>query len=100
MITPVLIQIIFFLGVLAIVIFGIYEIVTGSGKRNGGDMVWSGILTIILGPLALRFYLEVIVVVFSINRSVTEIKRNTDIMAGPQLPPAAAPVIEGPVTQT
>lgn len=99
MITPVFIQIIFIIGVLIILIFSLYEIISGAGKRNGGDMILSGIITLILGPLVLRIYLEIIVVVFSINRSVLEIKRNTDSMAGTQLPPPQGGVPESPAAQ-
>ena len=55
MITPVVIQILFWIGVVGVVIVGIIGL---------GDDFLSGILTIILGPLVVRIYAELLMVIF------------------------------------
>ena len=66
MITPVIIQILFWIGIVGSVIFGIIT--------YGGGMVFMGILIILLGPLVVRIYCELLIVVFSINDTLTDVK--------------------------
>ncbi len=73
MVTPVIIQILFWVGVIACVITGI--ILIGMGIKLPGDqLVLKGILLIIFGPLAVRVYCEILIVFFRINETLTEIK--------------------------
>ena len=62
MITPVFIQVIFWVAVAAIVIGGIVQISNGHAG--------AGILLIILGPLGARIYAEILIVIFRINDNV------------------------------
>ncbi len=77
MITPVLIQVIFWIAVVAIVIAGIVQL-------GQGDV--SGILVILLGPLAARIYAELLIVIFRINEDVAAIRRRQEV---PPPPPIA-----------
>ncbi len=70
MVTPVLIQILFWLSVIGFVIAGIVAIVHGR--------VGHGIVLIILGPIVARIYAEVLIVVFRINDHVRQIQHNTE----------------------
>ncbi len=65
MITPAVIQVIFWLMTLVAVIAGLVQIFSGDG-------VWQGLLMIVLGPLVVRIYCELLIVIFSINRTLIE----------------------------
>jgi hypothetical protein len=82
MITPVFIQIIFWIAVVGIVIAGVVAIANG---KSG-----SGIALILLGPLGARIYAEILIVIFRMNDSLLDI-RNTKLgSAGPTAEPARA----------
>jgi hypothetical protein len=75
MITPVIIQIIFWIGVVLCVIGGIIEMIVGiAGHEGGGGLVFVGFLTLLLGPVVVRIYCEILIVLFSINDTLTDIK--------------------------
>jgi hypothetical protein len=78
MITPAFIQIIFWLAVIGIIIGGIVSI---SHGRTG-----AGLALIILGPLGVRIYAELLIVIFGINDNVYAIR--SAARAGEQAPPA------------
>jgi hypothetical protein len=79
MLTPLIIQIIFWIGVALCVIFGLIMIVAGAGSQfGGGAQVLMGLLTIILGPVIVRIYCELLIVIFRINDTLTDIKRQLD----------------------
>ncbi len=65
MITPVVIQVIFLVAVIFIVVGGVINIADGRAGR--------GALALILGPLAARVYCEVVIVIFRINDTLTDI---------------------------
>lgn len=93
MITPFIIKIVFWIGVIGCVIGGIGMFFNGAG-------VLSGLLCIFLGPLAVRIYCELIIVVFKIFEALKQIEaKQSD--AGPRYssnpsiqftPPPAEPV--------
>lgn len=74
MITPILIQILFWIFVVAAVISGIVMIVTAedAAGRVGG------LLVILLGPIAVRIYAEILIVLFRINDHLRRIQQNTE----------------------
>jgi hypothetical protein len=65
MVTPVVIQFLFWIGVIACVIAGLI------GLRHSA---LQGILTLLVGPLIVRIYCELLIVIFSINDTLTEMK--------------------------
>jgi phosphotransferase system glucose/maltose/N-acetylglucosamine-specific IIC component len=67
MITPVVIQVLFWLGVIATVI---YSIVTARRQPIA-------ILGVIIGPFIVRIYCEILIVLFRINETLTDIRQNT-----------------------
>ncbi len=69
MITPMIIQILFWIGVAAVVIGGFVSMFSGS--------FWQGLLAIIIGPIFVRLFTELLIVTFSINDSLRIIKNNT-----------------------
>ena len=72
MITPILIQILFWIVVLASVIIGILMIVSREGPGLAG-----GIPVIIFGPILARIYAEILIVLFKINDHLRQIQHNT-----------------------
>ena len=76
MITPVIIQVIFWIGVALCLIFGLGAIFVGS-RYGGGGPVW-GILVILFGPVVVRIYCEILIIFFRINETLTEIKHTLE----------------------
>ncbi len=76
MITPVIIQILFWVGVALCIIFGIGYILVGS--RYGAAGPFYGLMLIIFGPLVVRIYCEILIIFFRINETLTEIKRDLE----------------------
>jgi hypothetical protein len=87
MITPVIIQIIFWVGVALCIIIGLGAIFVGSRYGEGGGPVW-GILIIIFGPILVRIYCEVLIVFFRINETLTEIKHTLEERRAAPAPPS------------
>jgi hypothetical protein len=73
MIVPVIIQAIFWIGVAICVIVGL---VTLLNSDNGGWERSFGLVIIVLGPIVVRIYCEFLIVVFRINETLSEIRRD------------------------
>lgn len=69
MITPLVIQILFWIGAVGCVIGGILMIIISGNAR--------GILLIIFGPIGARIYAELLLVFFRINDHLRQIELNT-----------------------
>jgi hypothetical protein len=85
MLTPIIIQILFWIGSLICVIVGAMMVIYGAryfGAENHLEL--KGVLLILLGPLGVRIYCEILIVFFRINETLTEIEH----ILG-QRPPAA-----------
>jgi Domain of unknown function (DUF4282) len=76
MITPVIIQIVFWIGVVVCVIGGLVSIVQGDV---------AGIFMMLIGPVVVRIYCELIIVAFRMLDTMQKIEKNT---AGEATPPA------------
>jgi hypothetical protein len=66
MITPIFIQVIFWVLVAFLVILGLVQI--------ANDAPVEGILLIVLGPLGARIYAEILIVIFRINENVAALR--------------------------
>jgi len=85
MVTPIIIQILFWLGVLTCLTLGLIYIGFGvhfDYARN----IYKGLFFIILGPLAVRVYCEVLIIFFRINETLTEIKHTLEERRQQQAP--------------
>jgi hypothetical protein len=79
MIAPVVVRILFWVGVVGCVIGGFALMVAGIGGKShsgGGLQVFIGLLYIFLGPVFVRLYCEFIIVIFSINDTLTDIRNS------------------------
>ena len=76
MITPVIIQILFWIGVAVCVVIGA-KLVIKNAQYGVDDIDFiTGVLWLVLGPIALRIYAELLIVIFSINDTLTELKNS------------------------
>ena len=71
MLTPVLIQIMFVLGSLAAIAAGLVAVGDGAAHHHSGRL-GAGVALILLGPIVVRLYAELLIVVFRINHSLTD----------------------------
>ncbi|MDE0396274.1 MAG: DUF4282 domain-containing protein [Candidatus Poribacteria bacterium] len=78
MITPIIIPILFWIGAIICIIVGIVLIamgaVTDDFGADGGEMVLMGFCYLFLGPIAIRVYCEFLIILFSVNDKLTDIK--------------------------
>jgi hypothetical protein len=89
MISPVVIQILFWIAVIGVVLTGV-SIMGGTSSYSSAlpvDPKIVGLIVIILGPLVVRFYCELLIVFFRMYESMRVIERNT--AAGSPPPPVA-----------
>jgi len=77
MVTPIIIQILFWLGVIIAIIFGIVSIVYGVIRSDVPTLLY-GLLVLIVGPLVVRIYCEILILFFRINETLTEISNKID----------------------
>jgi hypothetical protein len=89
MVAPLIIQIIFWIGVAACIIAGLGGIFSASGPRPG-IQIGTGLLVLFLGPLVVRIYCEILIIFFRINETLTEIKHAMERPAPQSTPPEAA----------
>ena len=76
MITPLVIQIVFWLLAGLCVLAGLLAMMAGANAaRGGGYLVIQGLLTIFVGPLIVRIYCELLIVIFSINDTLLDTKK-------------------------
>ena len=69
MITPMIIQILFWVGVAGVVIMGFVSMFSGQ--------FLAGLGMIVFGPIAVRLWTELLIVIFKINDTLTDIRNNT-----------------------
>jgi len=79
MLTPIVIQVLFWLSVVACILGGIGAILAGIARiERTPELIGIGILAVVFGPLVMRIYCEWLIVLFRINDTLTDIRRNTD----------------------
>ena len=101
MVTPLIIQIIFWIGVVVVLIYGFSTIGEGvnggpagramslmqstfgtppadasSGPHADAGEIFMGLLIVLLGPVAWRIYCELMIVIFSIHKELVDIRKN------------------------
>lgn len=73
MVAPVIIRVIFWVGSVIFILIGLAIVLGGIHPRPGGAL-GAGLGFIILGPIVVRIYCELLIVFFRINETLTEIK--------------------------
>ena len=75
MITPIIIQILFWVLAGLAIILGLVGILKGATSSfGGGSQVLGGLLMLVLGPIAVRVYCEILIVIFRMNETLGEIR--------------------------
>lgn len=74
MITPVIIQVLFWVGVAIAVIGALGMMVFGVATNGQGVMVLVGLVMLVVGPVLVRIYCELLILFFRMNETLTEIK--------------------------
>jgi hypothetical protein len=73
MVTPLVIEILFILGCVAVLAAGVVLTVHGLRDHDAREAV-GGIGLFLFGPLAVRIYAEILIVVFRINETLTDLR--------------------------
>jgi hypothetical protein len=81
MVAPVIIQVLFWIGTALCIIAGLVaiggaELLSARGGPSAPLAVLGGIAYLILGPLVVRIYCEILIVVFRMNETLTEIRNS------------------------
>lgn len=66
-ITPIVIELLFWLGVGLCVVQGIALIVSSAGRFGSGVGILTGVLTLLVGPIFVRIACELIMAIFGIH---------------------------------
>jgi len=75
MITPAIIQILFWVGAVISVLGGLIIMGTSFSRYGGGaGTFFGGLLTLVFGPIVTRIYCEILILFFRMNETLTEIK--------------------------
>jgi len=74
MVTPLIIKILFWVGVAFSVIAGLVIIISSFTTRGGGGLFLFGLLVMLIGPVISRIYCEILILFFRMHDSLNEIK--------------------------
>ena len=80
MIAPIIIPVLFWIGTIISIIVGLFFIFMGTTSElrefspAGGEMVFMGLAYIFLGPIIVRVYCEFLIILFSVNDKLSDIK--------------------------
>ncbi|MEI7853344.1 MAG: DUF4282 domain-containing protein [Planctomycetota bacterium] len=77
MITPKLVNIFFWIGTIISVVIGLGLFIISLANINS-EGILIGFLTMLLGPLVIRIYCELIIVFFMINETLTDISKTLE----------------------
>ena len=79
MLTPFLIKILFWINIVICVFAGLGVIIESFDRyRGGGDQFFGGLMILVLGPLLIRVSCELLIVIFKMNESLSEISNKLD----------------------
>jgi len=79
MITPVIIQVLFWVGVAGTVIAALVVMAMSFGSSGGGAAQFlGGLVMLVLGPVVVRIYCELLILFFRMNETLTDIKNGLE----------------------
>jgi hypothetical protein len=101
MITPIIIQVIFWIGVALTILAALAVLVRGfTGLHVTFATIFGGLIgaavTLVVGIIAVRVWCEILIVFFRINETLTDIREGLVVGPRPAAPPTVAPP-PGPV---
>ncbi|MBP2257454.1 DUF4282 domain-containing protein [Virgibacillus alimentarius] len=74
MITPTIIKIVFWIGVAFVVIGSVFTIAEGMSYYGDPVNIFMGLLMLVVGPLFVRIYCELLIIMFKMYQTLTEVK--------------------------
>lgn len=75
MITPIFIKIAFWIGIIGSLVGGVGTIISGVlSDQFGFIQILGGLLVMMIGPLVVRIYCELLIILFKMHQSINEIK--------------------------
>jgi hypothetical protein len=74
MITPLIIQILFWVGLGGCALTALVMIVGGLSSNGGGATVLLGLVLLAAGPFVVRIYCELLILAFRMNETLTDIR--------------------------
>jgi len=74
MITPAIIQVVFYIGVGLCVIMGLVAIVSGASRYGSGALVLNGVLNIIIGPFLVWVFCSLLMLMSRVHDALTEMR--------------------------
>jgi hypothetical protein len=83
MLTPVVIKVVFWIGVIICVGAGLVLFLSGIAQGNA-EAIPGGIVLMIFGPIFLRILAEGVILFFTMNETLTDIKNALEKPAGSQ----------------
>ncbi len=92
MVTPLIIEVVFWIGILAIMVISLIDLI---GSNSVGVRVLAFFM-LILGPLFWRMWCEYVIVFFRMNETLTDIRTNTRQLLGLAAPPPEEPAFGVP----
>jgi len=72
MITPVIIKILFYIGIVICIILGLSELIGGIAAGSI-SIIFLGLITIVIGPVLVKVYCELVMVLFKILENLKDI---------------------------
>lgn len=72
MITPVIIKILFYIGIVICIILGLSELIGGIAAGSL-SIIFLGLITIVIGPVLVKVYCELVMVLFKILENLKDI---------------------------
>src|SRR5690625_2584125 len=93
MITPLIIQLVFWIGVIGSIIVGIITLISGLTGDGGFGGVFMGLLIMLIGPIGIRIYCEILMVAFKFLDLLVEIRDKLDRNGG-SLSPTSSPTTD------
>lgn len=74
MITPIIIQIVFWIGIIGMLVLGIWAIVDGVSSESDTGGVIGGVLILIFGPIIWRVFCEILILTFRIIETLADVR--------------------------
>jgi hypothetical protein len=76
MITPTIIQILFWIGAGLAALGGLIMIIGGLVTRGGAGLMFVGLIYLLVGPILIRVYCELIILFFKIYDEIVAIRKS------------------------
>jgi len=74
MLTPTIIKILFWIGLVFVGLTGLVFIISGLNTYAGGFITLSGIGILVVGPIFVKVYCELLIVMFKMHETLVEIR--------------------------